>query len=43
MQEALQELKGQYEAVERDIEALIESMEKGLQEAEPKSPKQINI
>lgn len=43
MQEALQELKGQYEAVERDIEALIEAIEKELQETEPKSPKQINI
>ena len=43
MQEALQELQRKREAVESDIVALIKTIEKELQAAEPKEPKQITI
>lgn len=43
MQEALQELQRKREAVESDIEALIQTIEKELQEAEPQKLKQITI
>ena len=43
MQEALQELQRKREAVESDIETLIQTIEKELQEAEPQELKQITI
>ena len=43
MQEALQELQRKREAVESDIEALTQTIEKELQEAEPQELKKITI